>query len=139
MDLIGSLRGSSENLMGDLGDFGGSALGSMGSLGGSALGSLSDGVGSLGDAVGSVGSGLEIPNPLDILENKTPTEEAAEQEKPADDIKPAKEAAEEEKPADEINSMPTEQAADIIWERMRVYMKEKGGKRATDLFKVLLP
>ena len=119
MDLIGSLRGSSENLMGDLGDFGGSALGSMGSLGDGVLA----GVGSLGDAVGSVGSGLEIPNPLDILENKTPTEEAAEEEKPADDI----------------NSMPTEQAADIIWERMRVYMKEKGGKRATDLFKVLLP
>ena len=135
MDLIGSLRGSSENLMGDLGDFGGSALGSMGSLGDGVLA----GVGSLGDAVGSVGSGLEIPNPLDILENKTPTEESAEEEKPADDIKPAEEAAEEEKPADEINSMPTEQAADIIWERMRVYMKEKGGKRATDLFKVLLP
>ena len=31
--------------------------------------------------------------------------------------------------------MPAEEAAAVIWDRMRSYMKEKGGKRATDLFK----
>ena len=35
----------------------------------------------------------------------------------------------------DLEIMEPEEAAEIIWDRMRVYMKEKGGKRATDLFK----
>jgi Ca2+-binding EF-hand superfamily protein len=35
----------------------------------------------------------------------------------------------------DYNALPTEEAADLIWERMRAYMKEKGGQRATELFK----
>lgn len=34
-----------------------------------------------------------------------------------------------------LDSMPVDEAAEYIWDRMRKYMKEKGGKRATDLFK----
>jgi len=37
--------------------------------------------------------------------------------------------------APNLDEMPTEEAAEVIWDRMRAYMKEKGGKRATDLFK----
>ena len=37
--------------------------------------------------------------------------------------------------APDINALPTEEAADYIWEQMRSYMKAKGGKRATELFK----
>ena len=35
----------------------------------------------------------------------------------------------------DYNAMTTNEAADAIWEKMRAYMKEKGGQRATDLFK----
>jgi Ca2+-binding EF-hand superfamily protein len=35
----------------------------------------------------------------------------------------------------DYNVMTTNEAADAIWEKMRTYMKEKGGQRATDLFK----
>jgi Ca2+-binding EF-hand superfamily protein len=35
----------------------------------------------------------------------------------------------------DYNAMPTDQAANAIWDKMRSYMKDKGGQRATDLFK----
>jgi len=35
----------------------------------------------------------------------------------------------------DLGSLTTEEAADLIWEQMRLYMKEKGGQRATELFK----
>ncbi len=111
MNMFSDLRASTENLMSDsVGSLSG-ALGDTLSGMGDAVGSVGDAVGSVGDAVGSVG--LDISNPL---ENILPS------------------TAEEESP--DINSMPVDQAADIIWERMRSYMKEKGGQRATDLFKV---
>ena len=70
------------------------------------MGSVTSGV---GGAMGGLTDavGLVVPNPLDILN--------------------------EEK---DINELPTAEAADIIWERMRDYMKEKGEQRAVGLFKV---
>ena len=37
--------------------------------------------------------------------------------------------------APNLEELPPEEGAEIVWDRMRSYMKEKGGKRATDLFK----
>jgi hypothetical protein len=34
----------------------------------------------------------------------------------------------------DLNAVSTEEAADVIWERMRTYMKERGNARATELF-----
>ena len=75
------------------------------------MGSVTSGVGgAMGGLTDAVGSvGSVVPNPLDILN--------------------------EEK---DINELPTAEAADIIWDRMRDYMTEKGGQRATELFKVAL-
>lgn len=38
-------------------------------------------------------------------------------------------------PTVDINSLPAEEAADLIWEKMRAYKKDKGCQRATELFK----
>lgn len=35
----------------------------------------------------------------------------------------------------DLENMPVAEAAEFIWDQMRAYMKEKGGKRATELFK----
>jgi hypothetical protein len=34
----------------------------------------------------------------------------------------------------DLNAVSTNEAADVIWERMRAYMKEQGNARATELF-----
>ena len=36
---------------------------------------------------------------------------------------------------DDISALPIEEATELIWSRMRTYMKDKGGIRATELFK----
>jgi len=76
---------------------------------------------------------LEYKEILPML--KAPRRKPKEAEVAQGSSAPAAAVEEEVEIGIDYNALPTEEAADLIWERMRAYMKEKGGQRATELFK----